>query len=111
VIGPRPAAPVDSASAARSRLATLPGMGRRFLTLPEVAEELNISASQTYALVRSGQLKAMKIGGRGQWRVETTKLEDYITQAYADTERYVAEHPPAGDDGPDDEIDAPRDDA
>lgn len=101
---------MDSASAARWRLATLPGMGRRFLTLPEVAEELNISASQTYALVRSGQLKAMKIGGRGQWRVETTKLEDYITQAYLDTDRYLAEHPPAGD-GPDDEADATGDDA
>lgn len=96
---PRPAAPVDNASAAGPILATLPPMDRRFLTLPEVAEELNISAAQTYALVRSGQLKAMKVGGRGQWRVETTKLEDYITQAYADTEKYIAEHPPGGQDG------------
>ena len=44
----------------------------RFLTLGDVADVLNISASQTYALVRSGALPAIKIGGRGQWRVEAT---------------------------------------
>ncbi|HEY9472463.1 MAG TPA: helix-turn-helix domain-containing protein, partial [Mycobacteriales bacterium] len=32
----------------------------RFLTLSDVAEILNISASQTYALVRSGELPAIK---------------------------------------------------
>jgi len=40
----------------------------RFLKL--VAEFLNTSASQTYALVRSGDLTAIRIGGRGQ--VEST---------------------------------------
>ena len=38
----------------------------RFLQLTDVAEILNISSSQTYALVRSGELPAIKIGGRGQ---------------------------------------------
>ena len=56
--------------------------GPRFLTLPQVAEELNISASQTYALVRSGDLKGIQIGGRNQWRVERSMLEEYIEQAY-----------------------------
>src|SRR4051794_41687059 len=42
--------------------------GPRFLQLADVAEILNISAAQTYALVRSGELPAIKIGGRGQWR-------------------------------------------
>ena len=37
---------------------------RRFLTLAEVAEILSISSSQTYALVRSGDLRAIKVGGR-----------------------------------------------
>jgi excisionase family DNA binding protein len=41
----------------------------RFLTLADVAEILNISASQTYALVRSGDLQGIQIGGRNQWRV------------------------------------------
>lgn len=65
----------------------------RFMQLAEVAEELNISSSQTYALVRSGELAAIKIGGRGQWRVETTELEAYIKRMYAQTKEFVREHP------------------
>jgi excisionase family DNA binding protein len=65
----------------------------RFLTLADVAEILNISASQTYALVRSGELEAIKIGGRGQWRVEREKLETYITRMYDQTRQFVAAHP------------------
>ena len=37
----------------------------RFLTLGEVAEILNTSSAQVYALVRRGELRAIKIGGRG----------------------------------------------
>jgi excisionase family DNA binding protein len=55
---------------------------KRFLTLADVAEVLNISSSQTYALVRSGELPAIQVGGRGQWRVEARVLEDYIADAY-----------------------------
>lgn len=55
---------------------------KRFLTLADVGEVLNISSSQTYALVRSGELPAIQVGGRGQWRVEATKLEEYIAGAY-----------------------------
>jgi excisionase family DNA binding protein len=65
----------------------------RFLTLSDVAEVLNISASQTYALVRSGELQAIKIGGRGQWRVEREQLESYISRMYDQTKQFVAEHP------------------
>jgi excisionase family DNA binding protein len=65
----------------------------RFLTLSDVADILNISAAQTYALVRSGALPAIKIGGRGQWRVERAQLEAYIERAYDDTRRFVEAHP------------------
>ncbi len=65
----------------------------RFLQLSDVAEVLNISASQTYALVRSGELPAIKIGGRGQWRVERSELEEYIQRAYAETRAFVSSHP------------------
>lgn len=58
---------------------------KRFLTLADVAEILNISASQTYALVRSGDLQGIQIGGRNQWRVERSKLEEYIEEAYRRT--------------------------
>jgi len=70
-----------------------PGAGPRFLQLADVAEILNISGSQAYALVRRGDLRAVKIGGRGQWRVEATELEAYIQRLYAESERFVAEHP------------------
>ncbi|HEV7656867.1 MAG TPA: helix-turn-helix domain-containing protein [Mycobacteriales bacterium] len=65
----------------------------RFLTLSDVAEVLNISASQTYALVRSGALPAIKIGGRGQWRVERQQLEGYIERMYTETRAFVEAHP------------------
>lgn len=68
-------------------------MTDRFLTLSDVAETLNISAAQTYALVRSGELPAIKIGGRGQWRVERNALEEYITRMYTQTQVFVASHP------------------
>ena len=65
----------------------------RFLTLADVAEVLNTSSAQVYALVRRGELPAIKIGGRGQWRVESDALETFIQQMYADTKAFVEEHP------------------
>jgi hypothetical protein len=44
-------------------------------------------------MVRSGELPAIKIGGRGQWRVERAKLEQYIDQKYADTAAWVERNP------------------
>jgi len=63
------------------------------LTLPDVAEVLSTSANQVYALVRSGELPAIKIGGRGQWRVEESELDAYISRMYEQTRRFVDEHP------------------
>lgn len=68
-------------------------MTARFLTLADVAETLNISASQTYALVRSGELPAIKVGGRGQWRVEVSALEEYIARMYDQTRSFIANNP------------------
>lgn len=59
--------------------------GPRFLTIPDVAQELATSDSQIRALLRSGDLPAIQIGGRGQWRIERARLEDYITDAYTRT--------------------------
>ncbi len=56
----------------------------RFLTLAQVADELAVSRAQVYALVRSGDLPAIKVGGRGVWRVERSKLEGWIEQRYTD---------------------------
>jgi excisionase family DNA binding protein len=69
----------------------------RFLPLADVAEILNISVAQVYALVRRGEIPAIKIGGRGQWRVETQALEGYIRTAYSATKQYILDHPYVGD--------------
>ena len=71
----------------------MPDSQLRFLTLADVAELLNVSAAQAYALVRNGELPAIKIGGRGQWRVEQRMLERYIAQMYQQTQEFVAGHP------------------
>ena len=65
----------------------------RFLTLADVAEVLNISTSQVYALVRNQELEAIKIGGRGQWRVERDRLEAYISRMYEQTRDFLDQHP------------------
>jgi len=65
----------------------------RFLTLADVSDVLNTSSAQVYALVRRGDLPAIKIGGRGQWRVERSQLEDFIQRMYAETRTFVDEHP------------------
>lgn len=61
----------------------------RFLTLTDVAETLNVSMSQARAMVRSGELPAIQVGGRGQWRVEQSVLEEFIADQYAATRRRV----------------------
>lgn len=63
----------------------------RFLTLTDVAEILNVSISQATALVRSGDLLAIQIGGRNQWRVERSKLEEYIEVGYRRTAENIAQ--------------------
>lgn len=62
----------------------------RFLTLAQVAEELNTRQSTIRALIGSGELPAIQIGGRGQWRIERSRLEDYITAAYARAQSDIA---------------------
>lgn len=79
-------------------------MAQRFLLLTEVCEVLNISSAQAYALVRSGDLPAIKIGGRGQWRVEATELEAYIQRMYEKTRAFVTTHPYAGQGEADDDF-------
>ena len=65
----------------------------RFLTLADVAETLNVTGAQAYALVRSGDLPAIKVGGRGQWRIEDLALEEYIARQYTQTSNFVRSHP------------------
>ena len=67
----------------------------RFLTIPHVAEELATSEAQISALVKCGNLEAIRLGGRGQWRIERAKLEEYIERKYAETAAWVRSNPMA----------------
>lgn len=73
----------------------------KFLTLDQVAQYLNVSAPQAYSLVRSGDLPAMKIGGRGVWRIDRRQLEAYIERVHEETRKWAQEHPLAKDKGED----------
>jgi excisionase family DNA binding protein len=54
----------------------------RFLTLADVAEVLATSVAQVRALVASGELRYIQIGGRQQYRIEAVELENYIQRMY-----------------------------
>ncbi len=68
-------------------------MPARFMTMQDVADELATSLSQIYHMVRSGELPAIKIGGRGQWRIERARLEEYISRKYEETAQFVRDNP------------------
>jgi excisionase family DNA binding protein len=59
----------------------------RFLTLTDVADVLGLDATEVLALVRSGELPAIRLGSIGQWRVEHTVLESFITDKYDENRR------------------------
>ena len=59
---------------------------RRFLTLTDVAEILSTSVAQVRALVQSGELRYIQIGGRQQYRIEIVELEKYIQRMYAESD-------------------------
>lgn len=67
--------------------AGLSGHFTRFLTIADTAEVLNVSVSHAYSLVRSGELPAIRIGTRGQWRIEKDVLESYIEAKYEEVRR------------------------
>jgi excisionase family DNA binding protein len=46
----------------------------------EVASVLNVTVSQVYTLMRSGELPALKIGRKGVWRVSREALEAYLVE-------------------------------
>lgn len=56
----------------------------RFLTIEQVAEELKVGAPSIRALLKTGELRGIQIGGRGIWRIEPSRedVEDYIEAAY-----------------------------
>lgn len=65
----------------------------QFFTLEDVATYLNVSVPQVYALVRSRELPAIKIGGRGVWRVGKKQLDEYVERLMRETEEWAKSHP------------------
>jgi excisionase family DNA binding protein len=67
-----------------------PAPNRRFLTIEQVAQELNVSEVQVRALLRSGELPGIQVGGRGVWRIGVNDVEDFIAEAYRKTAERIA---------------------
>jgi excisionase family DNA binding protein len=65
----------------------------RFYTLDQTARYLNVSRPQVYSLVRSGELPAIKVGGRGVWRVDRHQLDAYIERLLEETREWALAHP------------------
>ena len=63
----------------------------RFLTLAQVKEILNVGMPALYALVSSGDLRALQLsGGRRMWRVSEDDLADYLERCYQETQERIA---------------------
>ena len=65
---------------------------QRFLTVPEAAELLRVDVADVHALLRSGELAALRVGRRGPWRIEAGVLEEFIAQQYELARRESAFH-------------------
>lgn len=70
---------------------TIPGSGEigRFLTVADAAELLSVDVPTIDALIRSGELPAIRVGDTGPWRVERTQLQLWIEDRYEDTRRHA----------------------
>jgi excisionase family DNA binding protein len=51
---------------------------------------LNVKQSLVQGLIRTGELRAFQLAGRGLWRIGRQDVEDYIGQAYRRTAERIA---------------------
>lgn len=49
-----------------------------------------MSEAQIRALLRSGDLRGIQVGGRGAWRIGVNDVEDFIAEAYRKTAERIA---------------------
>jgi excisionase family DNA binding protein len=64
-----------------------PTADRRFLTVADVADVLNMKPATVKDLIKRGDLRGIQVGGRGQWRVEDVELDAYIQRLYDERDR------------------------
>lgn len=62
----------------------------RFLTIDQVATELNIGQPLVRGLLKSGELRGFQLGGRNIWRIGADDLQKYIDNAYRKTAERIA---------------------
>ncbi|WP_024365318.1 helix-turn-helix domain-containing protein [Arthrobacter sp. TB 26] len=62
----------------------------RFLTIEQVAQELNVGEPLVRAMLKSGELRGIQVGGRGVWRVGIADLEAYVEEAYRRTTEKIS---------------------
>ncbi|GKV72995.1 helix-turn-helix domain-containing protein [Pseudarthrobacter sp. NCCP-2145] len=67
-----------------------PEKPRRFLTIEQAADELNVKTSLIRGLIKTGELRGIQVGGRGVWRIGANDIEDYIAEAYRRTAERIA---------------------
>ena len=65
-------------------------MPRRFLTIADVADQLQLSAQGVRALIQSGDLRAIQVGARHLWRIEEAALDEYIDRQLSATREMIA---------------------
>jgi prophage regulatory protein len=63
----------------------------RFLTIEQVAQELNVGEPLVRAMLKSGELRGIQIGGRGVWRIAIADLDAYIEAAYRRTAERISQ--------------------
>lgn len=53
-------------------------MAEQLLTVTQLTKKLNLGKSSVYDLLRSGRLKAVRLGPRGRLRIRESDLEAFL---------------------------------
>lgn len=62
----------------------------KLLTLAQVTEILNVGMPALRALLSSGELRGVQLGGRRVWRVSEDDLAAYLERCYRETQERIA---------------------
>lgn len=71
----------------------------RFLSVKDVADELAITETAVYTLLKTGEAPAIQVGPKRVWRIERAKLEEYIERQYAAARDAITKGQVAPEDG------------
>lgn len=71
----------------------------RFLSVKVVAQELTITKTAAYTLLKTGEVPAIQVGPKRVWRIERAKLEEHIERQYAAARDAIAKGQVMPEDG------------